>query len=958
MRPSVLPPLVAIAILCASSVRASAAGPILSVRASSVHSDDYPAECAFDGRADTRWASISTSQPQHWDLDLGQVVSIEGITIRWEHACAVEYQIQLSIDGKAWQVVHDEKSGRGGVEKIQNLSNEARFLRIACLKPGPHGLYSIWEVEIHGQAAAAAVAQARRYAERARQQAEARARAALAETLADAGVEEIVFAARHQGGDGHWYANFAYYARQPDRKAYGAPGGRLYRLNLKTGKLTTLLDDPAGSVRDPVVHYDGKRILFSYRKGASGHFNLYEMDADGQNLRQLTSGDWDDIEPAYLPDGGIAFVSSRCKRWVNCWLTQVAVLHRCDADGRNIRPLSSNNEQDNTPWVLPDGRILYQRWEYIDRSQVDYHHLWTMNPDGTNQAVYFGNMHAGTLMIDAKPIPGADRILATFSPGHGQREHEGPFYTVDANGGPDDARRARRFGRASGRDPYPLTSRHVLYAVGRSIRLIASDGADVELYRDPRFDLHEPRPVITREPEQVIPSRINLAEATGRVILADVHIGRNMTGVRRGDIRKLLVIESLPKPINFTGGMDPLTYGGSFTLERIVGTVPVEADGSAHIELPALRSFFFVALDEKDMSVKRMQSFMTVQPGETLSCIGCHEQRTHAVPATPSLLALKRSASRPQPIADQPDVYDFPRDIQPILDRHCVRCHDYDKHPEGSEGPRAGGIILTADRGPMFSHSYYALTIHKQFADGRNEPQGNRAPRTLGSSASPLMKKVLERHQGAMLSPREVDTVRYWIEAGAPYPGTYAALGTGMIGGYYENNLVETDFNWPQTKAATAAIRQRCTSCHQGKLSLPAALSDENSVSFWRPDWNDPRLPRARHAIFNLSRPAKSLALLAPLAKSAGGYEACGQAVFASADDPDYRKILAMIEAGQQRLDKIKRFDMPGFNPDPAYIREMQRYGVLPAILPPNAPIDPYRIDQAYWRSLWWRPAD
>jgi hypothetical protein len=96
---------------------------------------------------------------------------------------------------------------------------------------------------------------------------------------------------------------------------------------------------------------------------------------------------------------------------VNCWLTQVAILHGCNLDGSNSHTLSGNIEQDNTPWILPNGQVLYMRWEYVDRSQVHYHHLWTMNPDGTRQMVYFGNMHAGGVFIDAKPIPGSEKSL-------------------------------------------------------------------------------------------------------------------------------------------------------------------------------------------------------------------------------------------------------------------------------------------------------------------------------------------------------------------------------------------------------------------------------------------------------------------------------------------------------------------------------------------------------------------
>jgi hypothetical protein len=224
------------------------------------------------------------------------------------------------------------------------------------------------------------------------------------------GLREIVFAVRKPGHDPHWYANFGYYGPDENRAAY-LPGGRLCMLDLATGEVRTLIDEPQGGVRDPVLNHDATRILFSWRKGADPYHHLHECHLDGSNIRQLTDGPWDDIEPCILPDGDIVFVSNRCKRWVNCWLTQVATLHRCKADGTGIHPISANIEHDNTPWPLPDGRILYQRWEYIDRSQVHYHHLWSANPDGTNPMPYFGNQNPNTLMTDAKPIPGTDEIV-------------------------------------------------------------------------------------------------------------------------------------------------------------------------------------------------------------------------------------------------------------------------------------------------------------------------------------------------------------------------------------------------------------------------------------------------------------------------------------------------------------------------------------------------------------------
>jgi hypothetical protein len=251
----------------------------------------------------------------------------------------------------------------------------------------------------------------------------------------------VLFAVRRTYDDSHWYANIGYFCDDHRQKAYsgnGAPAeGRLMKLDLASGEATVLLDAQGGSIRDPQVHYDGTKAIFAYLKAGTDHYHLYEIQLDGSGLRQLTDGPYDDYEPAYLPDGGIVFVSTRCRSWVACWMTQVGVLYRCDADGGNIRRLSFNTAHDNTPWVLPDGRILYTRWEYVDRSQVEFHHLWTMNPDGTNQMPFFGNMHPGIVMIAAKPIPGTDEVLATFSPGHGITDHRGFAAILSPKSGPD-----------------------------------------------------------------------------------------------------------------------------------------------------------------------------------------------------------------------------------------------------------------------------------------------------------------------------------------------------------------------------------------------------------------------------------------------------------------------------------------------------------------------------------------
>ena len=941
------------------------------VSASSTYDPRYVAANALDGRTDTRWASRTFAHEPEWlQIDLGQFVGPSELTIHWERAYAKKYHILVSGDGKRWKKVVDVQDGSGGKPTHRLDEKKFRYLRILCIEPGLFSVFSIWEITSGTRSLGRALMEAR---ERLKTLAEKEAReqgARATKALIERGIQEIIFAVRKPGVDGHWYANFGYYARSRDEFCYQPGSSGLFRLDLSAGELHPILEDEKGCLRDPQLHYDAKKLVFSYLEGGTRHFHLHEIGLHGQELRQLTEGDCDDIEPTYLPDGGVAFCSSRCYRWVNCWLTPVAILYRCEADGSHVRMLSANVEHDNTPWPMPDGRILYTRWEYVDRSQVHYHHLWSMNPDGTGQMTFFGNMHPGIVMIDAKPIPDTGKVAALFSPGHGRREHEGPLRVVDPKQGPDHLASAFPVeGSDNLRDPYPIAEDFFLAASGAEIVVIGEDGKVGRLFRLSRDDIakglwcHEPQPVAARSREPVIPSRVNMEAGTGCLILSDIYEGRNMAGVERGEIKRLLVLEPLPKPINYTGGMDPMSWGGTFTLERVLGTVPVAEDGSAYFELPALRNFFFVALDEKGESVKRMQSFLTVQPGEMVGCVGCHESRTQTPLSSRELAAMGCPPSQVEPLDLEHDVMDFPRDVQPVLDKHCVRCHDYAAH-EGGLGPRAGGVILSGDRGPMFSHSYAALTLRKQFVDGRNDPVSNLAPRAIGSSASPLLSKLEGGHHDVIADERDRLTVRLWIDSGASYPGTYGALGCGSIGGYYANQETELDTAWPETKKASQFMMSTCAKCHQGDARLPMALCDERGVSFWRPDWSDPCLPYCRHLVFNLSRPEMSLVLLAPLSQGVGGYatresnqEGEGHPiVFREKSDERYQAILEMCLAGRERLDTIKRFDMPGFRPPEPYLREMVRNGTLSDMPPEGEPVDCYALDRDYWRSFWYLP--
>ncbi|MBQ8114282.1 MAG: PD40 domain-containing protein [Kiritimatiellae bacterium] len=770
-------------------------------------------------------------------------------------------------------------------------------------------------------------------------------------------LDEIVFATRTVSEDPHWYANLSYFGRSAEAPAYSRCG-RLIAYNFKNGSYRVILSDPAGSVRDPCVHYDGRTILFSYRPAGEEHFHLYTVNADGSELKQLTTGGYDDIEPAWLPDGDIVFVSTRCRRWVNCWVTQVATIYRMKADGSGMRMISANPEHDNTPWVLPDGRILYMRWEYVDRRQVTFHHLWTMNPDGTQHQIYQGNTYPGSVYIDAKPIPGTEDVVLIDSPGHGRRDHGGIVSVLSTKGGPDNRANVKPVAKGNFFDPWAFGPDLFMFTDGKNVFLCNRAGKRELLCRLPAeyggaglgVMLYEPRPLMPHPRERILADRTDLSSKTGEFYLENVLESRSMKGVKPGTVKRLMVFEVLPKPINFSGGMEPLTFGGSFSLPRLLGWVPVEPDGSAYFKAPALKALFFVAVDADGRAVKRMQSFTQVMPGERQGCVGCHERKTANTVrrVKPVSKALARGPSEIDPTGRLFDVADFPRDMQPVLDRACVKCHNPDV--------RKAGLDLCGDRGPMYSMGYLGLILWGQVLDGRNLAESDWPPYARGSGGSPLMKKIDGSHHGVKVSERDRRMVMQWLDASAPYAGTYAALGSGFVGHHKSHRPYNSTWGRAPNVPAHQTVKSRCAACH----TTPHTVSDGTPIRFHRKD--DPRNGRAgrysRHLIFNLTRPEKSMYLMAPLAKEAGGLGLCtnaqGKAVFATKEDPGYAKLLAVVEDAKKMLDADPRFDMPNFCPNQEYIREMKRYGILPQDADPaRCRIDPYDVDRRYWSLDW-----
>lgn len=844
--------------------------------------------------------------------------------------------------------------------------------------------------------------------------------------------EEILFVTRKPSYDGHWYANIGYYADNSCRVPFPInSGGKICIYNTKTKQTRTIFEDAQGNIRDPQIHYDGKKLVFSYLPAGKKHYSLYEINIDGTGLRQITGvgedkpidwpknvnsltttekrispkrldGEqdffppgWDDYEPTYTPDDKIIFCSTRAKRYVQCYYTQVGTLHKCNLDGTDLHCISANVEQDNNPWMLPDGRVIHMRWEYIDRHWGTFHHLWVVNPDGTRQMVYYGNFADWTAMLDPKPIPGTETIVCSFSPGHGRREHYGFITCIDPRLGPDNKRCVRMVtANPEYADPWAFDENHFMASNMTKIVLAKADlKADSKateyatVYQLPDdlvqqgYWIGEPRPVMARPRERIITDSTDRTKSYGTLALANVYRGRKMKDLKPGTIKSLLIYEVLPKPVSHTGHMDQISMEGTFSVTRLIGSVPVSNEGSAYFNLPAMRSYLFCAMDEQGHCAKRMHSFTSVMPGEITTCIGCHEERTETPNADDREKLFKVMRQRPvdpEPIAGVPEIFSFPRDIQPILDEHCLPCHNHDRED--------GGFNISGDWGPIFPIGYMQMSYRNVFADNRNREAGNFDPYTIGTGAAQLVKLIESGHEGVKMPEDQQKIIRCWVDCGANYSGTYAANGAGGLGYYVCHTNLHNDRAWAEFQPAQEVFARRCDPCH-APTDEEKKIGKNNLVTEYKTNLDTRKEKNIfvahslcedggrynRHTIFNLSYPEKSKAVRGPLSKSAGGLGICeaksGKTVFANTNDPDYQTLLKYIQRGRKYiLEEDNRFCMlhpsPNNGPDCpqqfiprwAYLREMIRYGLLPIDTPPSTSIDPYKLDEAYYRLFWYKP--
>ena len=691
---------------------------------------------------------------------------------------------------------------------------------------------------------------------------------------------------------------------------------------------TVLLKDklPPGATLRPDLSYDGRSVLFAFAN--RGAYFIYEYSFETGQVRQVTGTAADpmvglrgrqtavieDIDPCYLPDGGMAFISTRSQQFGRCHGGRYVpsyTLYRGELDGTRIRPLSFNEANEWGPAVLPDGSIVYTRWDYVNRHDTRFQSLWGMHPDGTQTAHYYGNnSEAPCLIGEAQPVPGTHKTVATAAAHHGQtlgtlividprkgQDHGAPLTWITPElpapegGMPRDVACAampladdlpaevekhnlpgQQYCVARAGTPWPISEELFLctYHHGHQYAVYLVDvlGGRELIYSDNEVSCFDPIPLRPRPMPSAMPSAIagREAEKTGVFYIQDVY--QCSYPLEPGSIKRLRVNEIISQP---TAAAPQRSHAANEIVKRILGTVPVEADGSAAFEAPACTPFQLQLLDENGMAVMTMRSLVYLQPGERASCIGCHEPRTMAPPV------MRQPTAKVDPITPPAGPryeggFSFMRTVQPVLDRYCISCHGLDKVEKdinllGSSGEQEGrGRDGRVERRNLpFSAAYESLIAsgHVNVAQRNAETYPSR-PKDYFAHGGTLAKMLLDGHPDKDGKKRvELDRESFqrivdWLDVNAQFYGDYSF------------NRIETQ---PPSPEGEKLLREAVAKRFGAELAAQ---------------------PYA--ALVNVAMPSESRVLMAPLPVAAGGWGQIAKGAYSGKSDPGWQEMLKLVE--------------------------------------------------------------
>jgi mono/diheme cytochrome c family protein len=710
-----------------------------------------------------------------------------------------------------------------------------------------------------------------------------------------------------------------------------------------------------GHVHGLDLWFGGNRVVFGYARAKSENppegwldrsqsyrlrreeepIHLFELRLEDGSVRQLTSGEWSDLDPTYAPNGDIVFVSERCGTSLQCNEYDKdetsCNLYVMRPDGSGIRRLSANKDGDYLPHCLDNGMIAYTRWEYQERSWAFIQSIWVIRPDGTGADALFKQHFANPWALEeARSIPNSHKLVA-IAAGH-HTLPVGPLVTVEHGMGVNEPRGIGIVtpgllppeggmdgvpvpeGGTDDQDgfygtPWPLSEDSFLAAythgtkpgepTGYGLYLVDVHGNKELLYRDPNISCFYPIPLRPRPVPPVLPDTTSMAATQATCYVSNIAQGSK--DVPPETIRYLRIAEPIGWPYdNENGGQrygEDHRYGGpgaerknltNWTPVRILGDVPVRADGSVHFRVPADTAVYFQLLDENRMELRRMRSFVSFQPGELRGCVGCHETRASA-PASPVQKSAAALASKPDtlilpPWGDRP--VSFLRDVQPVLDRHCTRCHAGLDPAGGLDF--SGGLVSHDEEVAGYGHNRAFETMLANnlvaLSPARMQDAGITPPFAYGARKSRLITALSDGKHAERVDLSEEDRLRLvmWADANAPYHDQF-------VNKRPERPAYDPAADRELLEALREVHGRRCASCHEiDKIT--------------RLDWVD------------LERPERSRFLTAPLAGSAWAGKRCGETVYPDRNDADYARVRSLVFDAAAKAWENPRRDLAALN--------------------------------------------
>ncbi len=954
--------------------------PQAKVSASSQFSDAYRPQMATSGvfpsefQQDSDWA-VKATQDGHftlkWDkpVEATQIIYFARVTSPLIE-CFKDYEIYL--DGDKKPVVRGTLEHRRGPQMMSFPKQPVTTIRIEFLSSHPTSPNpGAAEIAVYGSPVTVKqLAEMRTPPEEKTPEAQALRRELLDGKL---GFKDILLVKRKPLNISHVYVYHVEGYR---------PGGGLYVFSPSEdgGKLKCIYDAGEGMITTADLSYDGKEVVFALRRGGhigsnpvayiediscsadeESNYQVFKINIDGTGLTQLTHGSYNNLDPCWLPDGGVAFISDRKPAYAYCYVVTSPVLYRMESDGSKQKRLSANYLMDFTPSALDDGRIIYTRWEYVDRAACPIQSLWAINPDGTGLTGFYGNrvISPGTFM-DAQPIPGTNAVIATatnhngscrggivaIDPSKGSNSPaairnltpEIDIYAHRLGGGPwGNGMLDRRIG-GTYEKPLAIDANRFLVSKGGAIQLRDFDANAVSLlFPQDGMGYYCPMPIReTKRPplvtghfmdrNAVLPEDGSVSGAWATVYMQDVYNGLE-PDVKRGEIKQIAVVQEVEKSthspqnnerldgpgmrnIAVFGFQFPLvSCGATYAPKKVWGFADVNQDGSAAFKVPSEVPIYFLALDEEGRALQRMRSFTHLMPGEVQGCVGCHADRNSVTLHDRQQIAMGGDVQELKKPEWSVKGFSYQEVVQGVFDRSCIECHN--------EREQQGDVDLTGDMTDFFNVSYDVLCRTGTQAEWNwiqhGSPSGPEHDDKRGMS--PYVEWIWTIN-GAGHNVLEI-TPRRW---GSPASKLAEIIRTGHPDEDGKARIdvpdedrrrvyLWLDLNVPYYGTSSSNHKARLGSRRMLPLDLDSTL---NEVAARRcASCHDAGIPRTFYT--RVMNPEDNNFLLAPLSKEAGGTQRCGRSVFLSKDDPDFQKILKTFDPIRKLLKERPRADMKGF---------------------------------------------